>query len=61
MKIGLGLFQLPYHFNRTGVRVLAMCPGATNTNLISEAPHRQLFREWGEECGREIASFSKQK
>jgi hypothetical protein len=61
VKIVEGLFQLPYHFDRTGVRVLAMCPGATDTLLASEAHHRQLFGEWGKECRREIDEFPKQK
>jgi len=42
------LFQLPYHFDRTGVRVMVMCPGVTDTALISEAPGRLLREEWGE-------------
>jgi hypothetical protein len=61
MKLGLGLFQLPYHFNRTGVRVLAMCPGVTDTTLIFEAHRRQMLGEWGEECGRELGSLPIQK
>jgi hypothetical protein len=61
VKLGVGLFQLPYHFNRTGVRVLAMCPGVTDTPLISEAHHRQLLEEWGQECGSELDKLTKQK
>ncbi|PSN50763.1 hypothetical protein C0J52_05936 [Blattella germanica] len=34
-------FGMPFHFDRTGVRVLTMCPGVTDTPLISEAHHRQ--------------------
>jgi NAD(P)-dependent dehydrogenase (short-subunit alcohol dehydrogenase family) len=52
---------LPYHFDRTGVRVMAMCPGVTDTPLISEAHHRQLQAEWGEEAGRELDELQKQK
>jgi short-subunit dehydrogenase len=55
------LFQLPYHFDRTGVKVLVMCPGVTDTPLISEAHLRQLLGEWGEECGRELDELPKQK
>ncbi|PNF31053.1 15-hydroxyprostaglandin dehydrogenase [NAD(+)] [Cryptotermes secundus] len=54
-------FGLPYHLDRTGVRVLAMCPGVTDTPLISEAHLRQLMGEWGEECGRELDELPKQK
>ncbi|KDR14911.1 15-hydroxyprostaglandin dehydrogenase [NAD(+)]-like [Zootermopsis nevadensis] len=52
---------LPYHFDRTGVRVVAICPGVTDTNLISEAHKRQLSGEWGRECGREVDELPKQR
>lgn len=54
-------FGLPYHFDRTGVRVMAMCPGVTDTPLISEAHRRQLQDDWGEEAGRELDELPKQK
>ncbi|GFG40407.1 hypothetical protein Cfor_07241 [Coptotermes formosanus] len=54
-------FGLPYHFDRTGVRVLAMCPGVTDTRLISDAPRRQLRQEWGIQLGREVDTFQTQK
>ncbi|KAJ9592839.1 hypothetical protein L9F63_015482 [Diploptera punctata] len=56
-------FGMPYHFDRTGVRVITMCPGVTDTPLISEAHHRQVgtWGDWGEECGRELDSLPKQK
>ncbi|XP_069687826.1 15-hydroxyprostaglandin dehydrogenase [NAD(+)]-like [Periplaneta americana] len=56
-------FGLPYHFDRTGVRVIAMCPGVTDTPLISEAHHRQhtSMGDWGDECGRELDSLPKQQ
>lgn len=38
-----------------------MCPGVTDTPLISEAHLRQLLGEWGEECGRELDELTKQK
>jgi len=28
------MFQMPLHFNRTGVRVVAMCPGLTATPIV---------------------------
>jgi NAD(P)-dependent dehydrogenase (short-subunit alcohol dehydrogenase family) len=52
---------MPYHYDRTGVRVVAMCPGVTDTPLISEAHHRQLRDDWGDEAGRELDELSKQK
>lgn len=54
-------FGLPYHFDRTGVRVIAMCPGVTDTPLISEAHRRQLREDWGDEAGRELDELPKQK
>jgi len=54
-------FGLPYHFDRTGVRVMAMCPGVTDTPLISEAHRRQLREDWGDEAGRELDELPKQK
>ena len=40
---------------------MAMCPGVTDTPLISEAHHRQLQAEWGDEAGRELDELPKQK
>nr|AAR84629.1 putative alcohol dehydrogenase [Gryllotalpa orientalis] len=54
-------FGMPYHFDRTGVRVLTMCPGVTDTPLISEAHHRQFTDDLGKECGRELDALPKQK
>lgn len=25
---------LPFHYDRTGVKIISLCPGATNTNLL---------------------------
>jgi short-subunit dehydrogenase len=55
------LFQLPYHFDRTGVRVMVMCPGATDTNILSEAPRRMMREEWGEEVRKNLDEMLKQK
>ncbi|XP_068084021.1 15-hydroxyprostaglandin dehydrogenase [NAD(+)] [Anabrus simplex] len=30
-------YGMPFHFNRTGVRVLAVCPGVTDTPLLATA------------------------
>ncbi|GLV39835.1 Photoreceptor dehydrogenase [Carabus blaptoides fortunei] len=53
-------FGMPWHFQRTGVKVLAMCPGVTDTPLISEAGHRSLGTECGIECARELGALPKQ-
>lgn len=33
---------MPYHYNKTGVRILTMCPGLTQTEMIEKAPERML-------------------
>lgn len=35
-------FGTPFYFNRTGIKVVTMCPGVTDTPLISEAGSRVL-------------------
>jgi len=52
---------LPYHFDRTGVRVMAMCPGVTDTPLFNEAHRRMLREEWGDEFQRATVELPKQK
>lgn len=52
---------MPYHSDRTGVRVMAMCPGVTDTPLIFEAYLRQMEVEWGKEGEREVDGLPKQK
>jgi len=52
---------LPYHFDRTGVRVMAMCPGLTDTTLTSEVPRRLLREEWGDDVKRDFDEVFKQK
>jgi len=39
------MFQMPLHFNRTGVRVVAMCPGSTDTPMCRERP-AFFKKEW---------------
>jgi len=39
------MFQKPLHFDRTGVRVVAMCPGRTITNIIGDEK-TFLVAEW---------------
>ena len=40
---------------------MAMCPGVTDTTLISEAPRRLLREEWVDEFKRETDKLPKQK
>lgn len=51
---------MPFHYNRTGVKVLTMCPGVTDTPLISEAHGLQMTGAIGKECQRELDSMPKQ-
>jgi hypothetical protein len=60
-RTAVWLFQLPYHFDRTGVRVMAICPGVTDTALISEAPRRLLREEWAEYFKRDVDTLPNQK
>jgi NAD(P)-dependent dehydrogenase (short-subunit alcohol dehydrogenase family) len=39
------MFQKPMHFDRTGVRVVAMCPGYTISNMIGNE-NTLLVPEW---------------
>jgi hypothetical protein len=43
----LRMFQTPLHFDRTGVRVVAMCPGYTISNIL-EGEDKFLVEEWKE-------------
>lgn len=42
-------FGSKYHYKRSGVRVVAICCGPTDTNLIKDAASKQLTPEWGED------------
>ncbi|XP_046752277.1 15-hydroxyprostaglandin dehydrogenase [NAD(+)]-like [Diprion similis] len=35
-------FARPYHYDRTGVRMLTVCPGAANTQLLTQCAGRTL-------------------
>lgn len=35
-------FGTPFYYNRSGIKVVTMCPGVTDTPLISEAGHFAL-------------------
>jgi NAD(P)-dependent dehydrogenase (short-subunit alcohol dehydrogenase family) len=39
------MFQKPLHFDRTGIRVVAMCPGYTISNIVVDE-NTLLVAEW---------------
>ena len=43
----LRVFQTPLHFDRTGVRVVAMCPGYTMSNIFC-GDKKYLVADWKE-------------
>jgi hypothetical protein len=40
---------------------MAMCPGVTDTALVSEALRRQLLKEWGNELKKGADELPQQK
>ncbi|KAL3286377.1 hypothetical protein HHI36_000887 [Cryptolaemus montrouzieri] len=56
-------FGQPYFYNMTGVKFLTMCPGVTNTPLISDASKFALgnFEGLGELLAKELASLPDQE
>lgn len=54
-------FGTPHHFNKTGVKILTMCPGVTDTPLISEAGKRILSNDLSSVVEQELAKFPSQK
>jgi len=55
------LFQLPYHFDITGVRVMALCPGLTDSAIFNELPRRLLREEWSDVLKSAIDKYRMQK
>lgn len=53
-------FQMPFHYQKHGIRFMAMCPGVTDTDLISGAGKRQHNNDTSEECDKELSSLPKQ-
>ncbi|KAL1490815.1 hypothetical protein ABEB36_013446 [Hypothenemus hampei] len=49
------------HIDRTGVKVFAMCPGLTNTRLLTEAPANAINDRFAQEYVDEIDGSSPQK
>jgi hypothetical protein len=40
---------------------MAICPGVTDTNLVSEGPRRMMREEWGDEVKRDLDNHPRQK
>lgn len=55
-------FGSPLFFDKTGVKVLTMCPGVTDTPLISEVGHKPLpgFEEFGKVLDGQLGSLPAQ-
>ncbi|KAJ8983044.1 hypothetical protein NQ317_013249 [Molorchus minor] len=55
-------FGTPYFYNKTGIKYLTMCPGITDTPLISEAGKfaLQMFPDLGKVLHQELQSFGVQ-
>ncbi|XP_049940261.1 15-hydroxyprostaglandin dehydrogenase [NAD(+)]-like [Schistocerca serialis cubense] len=49
-----------FHWQRTGVRVVALCPGVTHTQLIAQAGGRQPDPDQGALAVRELAALPQQ-
>ncbi|KAG8222467.1 hypothetical protein J437_LFUL002202 [Ladona fulva] len=50
----------PFFYNSTGVRVVTICPGVTDTDLISGAGERQLTQSMSQLCSHDLSSLPKQ-
>ncbi|XP_046752281.1 15-hydroxyprostaglandin dehydrogenase [NAD(+)]-like [Diprion similis] len=54
-------FGLPYHFEKTGVRIISICPSFTNTKQITECVGRTLDIVEQEEVDELVSTFTLQK
>jgi 15-hydroxyprostaglandin dehydrogenase (NAD) len=49
------------HFDRTGVKVTALCPGLTNTKLLKQAPYHAINDNFRKEFKEESGGCTLQK
>ncbi|XP_077284437.1 uncharacterized protein LOC143909985 [Arctopsyche grandis] len=54
-------FSLPFHYAKTGVRMITMCPGITYTKIISGACKKMLNEDMGREWLKQLTTTSTQK
>ncbi|RZF47191.1 hypothetical protein LSTR_LSTR004900 [Laodelphax striatellus] len=54
-------FGSKYHYNDTGVRVVALCCGATRTNLIKTCNKKQLTEKWSQDTFETLTARPLQK
>jgi 15-hydroxyprostaglandin dehydrogenase (NAD) len=55
------LLQDLYHVNMTGVRVIALCPAATETGLVQDVKKQLLSSEYEKAWQRDTANSIPQK
>jgi len=55
------LSQDSYHVNMTGVRVIALCPAATETGLVQDVKKQLLSSEYEKAWQRDTANSITQK
>ncbi|KAG8222446.1 hypothetical protein J437_LFUL002181 [Ladona fulva] len=61
MVVKILFLQDAYHVNLTGVKVIALCPGATETALVSDVKKQLLSSEYEKAWQRDTASSVVQK
>ncbi|XP_069687824.1 15-hydroxyprostaglandin dehydrogenase [NAD(+)]-like [Periplaneta americana] len=49
-----------FHYDRTNIRVVAVCPGVTGTDLVHGAEDRQYTPEWGKHAYQQLQSLPAQ-
>uniref|UniRef100_R4FL90 Putative 15-hydroxyprostaglandin dehydrogenase n=1 Tax=Rhodnius prolixus TaxID=13249 RepID=R4FL90_RHOPR len=47
----------PVHFEKNNVRIIALCPGVTETVLVNESGDKQLTDEWGKKTIEALKSL----
>lgn len=44
LRIKINVFQDAYQYEKTGIRVITLCPGLTETALTVDSPNKLLSR-----------------